>query len=496
MEPDTATRHRCRRQLHVFLFPFMSPGHQIPMLDIATLIASRGVQTSIVTTPLNLSRLRSALHRLAHLPITVHPLHFPSAAAGLPEHCESLDSLPSTLMSHSFSRAIMMLHPQGDDLVRQHQPDAIISDQNIPWTAQIARKYGIPRLVFHGTSCFSLCVSDSVSKYKPHENVNSDYKPFLVPGLPEPVHVTKSWMPSRFFRHVGLQEFFAQFVEAERNTYGTIANTFYEIEPKYVEHYGKISGKKIWPIGPVGSVEPDSLGMAERGNRASVNVDRCLSWLDSKEPNSVIYVCFGSLCTFAESQLVEIGLGLEASNCSFLWVIREGYGNGIAIGDLGERVKARGLVIMGWAPQALILNHPAVGGFMTHCGWNSVLEAVRSGVPMITWPLFAEQFYNAAFVLTRLRIGFGIGGDTGLEWGREQEAGVRVKRSRVAAAATRLMGGSESVREIRQRVRSLSELAGAAVSEGGSSHVNVDRLIDDLLMIKERLAAGQPVNEL
>ncbi|KAG5556885.1 hypothetical protein RHGRI_007213 [Rhododendron griersonianum] len=484
-----------QQQLHVFFFPFMSPGHQIPMLDMARLVATRGVKTTIVTTPCNFSRFQSIIDRdrqSGNVDINVHILKFPSDTAGLPQNCENLDSLPSRLLSNSFSRAVMMLQPQGDDLVRQYRPDAIISDLNIPWTAQIAKKYDIPRIVFHGTCCFSLCVTDSVSKYKPYEGVSNDWMPFLVPGLPDRVHITMSEMPGRFFRNLGLQEFFIQFVEAERNTYGVVANSVYEIEPEYVEHYKKISGKKIWTVGPVSLCNEKDVDMAERGNKASIDKDHCLAWLDSKEPNSVIYISFGSLCAFAESQLVEIGLGLEASNCSFIWVIKDGFGDGLAIQDLEERVKGRGLVIRGWAPQLLILNHLAVGGFMTHCGWNSVLEALSSGVPMITWPLFGEQFYNANFLLRQLKIGFGIGVDTGLKWGEEEQAGALVKRNRVAAVVSRLMGGSEMVKEMRERANRISKPARSAMSEGGSSYGNFDLLIKDLLALKkERLAKGE-----
>lgn len=118
----------------------------------------------------------------------------------------------------------------------------------------------------------------------------------------------------------------------------------------------------------------------------------------------MLYVCFGSLYEFAESQLLEIALGLESSNICFIWVIKSDAFL-LLDKDFEERVKDRELIIKGWAPQVLILNHPAVGGFMTHCGWNSVLESVSSGVPMITWPLFAEQFYNGNFVLTHWKIG-------------------------------------------------------------------------------------------
>lgn len=203
----------------------------------------------------------------------------------------------------------------------------------------------------------------------------------------------------------------------------------------------------------------------------------------------MLYVCFGSLCEFAESQLLEIALGLESSNICFIWVIKSDAFL-LLDKDFEERVKDRELIIKGWAPQVLILNHPAVGGFMTHCGWNSVLESVSSGVPMITWPLFAEQFYNGNFVLTHWKIGVGVGVESGLAWGEEEKIGVLVRRDRVEKVVSQFMiNGGEEVEGMRKRASKLSELAKIAVSKGDSSYVNVGLLIDDLLNQKvERLS--------
>ncbi|KAL5742959.1 hypothetical protein ACOSP7_029691 [Xanthoceras sorbifolium] len=490
-----ATTQQPHEQLHVFFFPFMSPGHLIPMTDMARIFASHGTtKATIITTPQNISRFESIIGRDDNRQsINILKMDFPSAAANLPPNCESLDALPSRGLSYNFSKASMMLHPQADDLVRRYRPDAIVSDFNFPWTAEIARKYGIPRFSFHGTCCFSLCLSMAASQHKPNVKVSSETETFLVPGLPEPVFITLSHMPDRFFGNTGLHEFFEKIIEAERDTYGVVANTFFEIEPEYVKHYEKVTGKVVYPVGPVSLFNTKALDMAERGGNKASNIgeeDRCVSWLDSKKPNSVLYVCFGSLCEFSESQLLEIASGLESSKASFIWVVKDSNKCTFLTDDFEERIEGRGLVINGWAPQVLILNHPAVGGFMTHCGWNSILESVSSGVPMITWPLFAEQFYNENLVVTRLRVGIAIGVQRGLAWGEEENIGVLIKRDRVEEVVTRLInnnGGHEKevVEEMRRRVSELSELARLAVCKGGSSYVNVDILITDLLNHKK-----------
>ncbi|KAK9290927.1 hypothetical protein L1049_009106 [Liquidambar formosana] len=117
----------------------MSPGHLIPMIDMARLFAAHGVKATIITTPLNVSRFQSILDRDQNSRIHLLVLDFPNAAADIPENCKNLDSLPSRSISSNFSKAVMMLQPQSDQLVHQHHPGAIISDFNLPWTAEIPK---------------------------------------------------------------------------------------------------------------------------------------------------------------------------------------------------------------------------------------------------------------------------------------------------------------------------------------------------------------------
>lgn len=139
--------------------------------------------------------------------------------------------------------------------------------------------------------------------------------------------------------------------------------------------------------------------------------DPCILWLNTRAPRSVLYISFGSFATHGAPQLLELALGLEASNCSFLWLARPpnagrmsaASGSPVSITEFlppgfEERIEGRGKCYSGWAPQTRILKHPAVGGFLSHCGWNSTLEAVCSGVPLLAWPITAEQHLNRRFV--------------------------------------------------------------------------------------------------
>ncbi|KAK2989636.1 hypothetical protein RJ640_019355 [Escallonia rubra] len=141
--------------------------------------------------------------------------------------------------------------------------------------------------------------------------------------------------------------------------------------------------------------------------------------------------------TFTTSQLYEMAMGLEASEQQFIWVVRRGKEEEEEKwlpGGFEERVKDRGLILRGWAPQVLILNHEAVGGFVTLCGWNSTLEGVCAGVPMVTWPVFAEQFYNEKLITYVLRTGVAVGSK---EWNRLTSDGVKKEAIENAVKHTR-----------------------------------------------------------
>lgn len=269
-------------------------------------------------------------------------------------------------------------------------------------------------------------------------------------------------------------------------------NSFTELEKGYSEKYEEAINKKIWCVGPVSLCNQKSSDKYERGNRASIKQSNCLNWLDSKDPKSVIYVCLGSLCRMNPQQLIQIGLALESAARPFIWVIknREELEKWVSEG-FEERIKGRGLVIGGWAPQVLILSHPAIGGFVTHCGWNSTVEGICGGVPMITWPQFAEQFLNEKLVVEVLKIGVRIGAavERAVRWGEEERVGVMVKKEEIEKAIGMVMDGGEEGEERRRRAEDLGKMAAKAMENGGSSHLNLSLFIKDVMAESAHLKA-------
>lgn len=308
--------------------------------------------------------------------------------------------------------------------------------------------------------------------------------------MPQRIEFKKTQLPE-FVRKNShkLKGILDQMKDTKASARGILVNSFEEMEMKYVEEYKKVS-KRTWCIGPVSLCNKEVSDKFDRGNKAAIDEHYCLKWLDSKSSNSVIYACFGSLCHISCSQLIEIGLGLESLNRPFIWIIRGADKSAemekwLETERFEERNKERGLVIKGWAPQVMILSHPAVGGFLTHCGWNSTLEGVCAGVPMITWPMFAEQFYNEKLITEVLRIGVRIGVEVGMQWGdeeeEEEEEVVFVKREKVRKAIEEVMRDGEGGGERRRRARELAEMAKKAVEEGGSSYLNITLLIEDVI---------------
>ncbi|KAL8192690.1 hypothetical protein R6Q57_027500 [Mikania cordata] len=200
----------------------------------------------------------------------------------------------------------------------------------------------------------------------------------------------------------------------------------------------------------------------------------CLKWLDSQPPKSVVFVCFGSMCVFNTEQLKEIAIGLERSEQRFLWVVRNPqWHSGVQELDLDAfpqgfltRTQDKGLVVKNWAPQRAILSHESVGGFMFHCGWNSIFESLVEGVPMVAWPLYKEQKMNRAFIVEEIKVALAVKmSSNGFVTGEEVSEKVR-----------RLMEGEEGT-AVRERALEMSARANAAVAHDGSRGLEFQKLI-------------------
>ncbi|CAH1452076.1 unnamed protein product [Lactuca virosa] len=474
------------KTLHFLLVPHIGPGHTIPMIDMAKLLAKQpNVMVTIATTPLN--AIRYGVTK-AEIPFRYLELPFPTAEAGLPEGCEMTDKIPSVDLIPNFLAAIDMLQQKLEERfgMLKPRPNCIISDKYMSWTGDFADKHQIPRIMFDGMSCFNELCYNNLYVSKVFDGL-PDSQPFVVPGLPDKIELTRNQLPPEFNpSSIDTSAFRQRARDAEVKAYGVVINSFEELEQEYVHEYKKLRKGKVWCIGPLSLSLNNDSEKSQRGNVSSINEDQCLKWLDSQKPESVIYSCFGSLVRVNTPQLIELGLALEASNHPFIWVIRSDtrekeVEEWLSESGFEERVKDRGLIIRGWAPQVLILSHPSVGGFLTHCGWNSTLESVCAGIPMITWPQFAEQFINEKLVVQVLGTGVSVGVDSVVHVGEEDRFGVKVKREGVQKAIEKVMEcGIEGIQR-RNKAKEIGKMANDAIKEGGSSDLNLRLLIQDIL---------------
>ncbi|KAL3642635.1 hypothetical protein CASFOL_013450 [Castilleja foliolosa] len=478
--------------LNFILIPLMAPGHIIPMIDMAKLLAKHGVSVTIIVTPLNAARFSSIIDRAAAsgLPIRLLQIRFSAEEAGLPPGCESADTLPSYNLIRNFFLAVKLLQNPFEELLTglTPGPNCIICDKHLSWTADTCDKFRIPRIIFDGMSCFAQLIVQRLHASKIYETVNPS-EPFVIPDLPDKIELTRIQLPGYFNpgpSYVG--DIREQVVKTESQAYGVVVNSFDELENWYLDEYRKLKSGKVWCIGPLSLCNDDnSIDTAQRGNQAGIDTDKCRKWLDNRKPGSVVYACLGSLSRLSPVQFTELASGLELSGHPFVLVVKVGDKSGEIekwISDSGfeERIKERGLLIRGWAPQVMILSHSAVGGFLTHCGWNSTLEGISAGVPMITWPIFSEQFLNQKLVVQVLETGIGVGakGVVHLEGGHRENN--KVEKEEIRSAIESVMDEGKEGCERRERAKELGKMAKGSVG-GGSSRRNIEMLIRDIAQL-------------
>ncbi|AES91240.1 putative soyasapogenol B glucuronide galactosyltransferase [Medicago truncatula] len=490
-------------QLHVVFLPYPTPGHMIPMVDTARLFAKHGVNVTIITTHANASTFQESIDSdfNSGYSIKTQLIQFPSSQVGLPDGIENVKDVKdgtSPEMLGKISHGMLMLRDPIEVMFQDLQPDCIVTDMMIPWTVESAAKLSIPRLYYYSSSYFSNCACYFVRKYRPHDHLVSDTQKFTIPCLPHTIEMSRLQLRDWVRTTNAATAYFEPIFESEARSYGTICNSFHELESDYEKVSKTTMGIKSWSVGPVSTWA--NKGDERKGNRGHVekNVEKereLLNWLNSKQNESVLYVSFGSLTKLFHAQLVEIAHGLEKSGHNFIWVVRkndrdeneEGF-----LQDFEERVKEsnKGYIIWNWAPQLLILDHPATGGIVTHCGWNSTLESISVGLPMITWPMFAEQFYNERLLVDVLKIGVPVGAKENKLW-NSFTVEAMVRREEIAKAAEILLGNGQDSKEMRTRAKKFGDAAKRTIEEGGHSYNNLVQLIDELKSLKKSKALGE-----
>eukprot|EP00268_Persea_americana_P059702 TRINITY_DN7363_c0_g3_i1.p2 TRINITY_DN7363_c0_g3~~TRINITY_DN7363_c0_g3_i1.p2 ORF type:complete len:495 (-),score=100.54 TRINITY_DN7363_c0_g3_i1:139-1623(-) len=470
---------------HVLLLPFMAQGHLIPTLALAKILDQRTPHTiTILNTPLNIQRLRTSLP--PNTTIQLSQLPFTPTDHGLPPSSENTDSLPPHLIL-PFIRASESLQPHLHRLLSSlcsagRRPLCIISDEFMSWSVDSAREFGIFHSVFNTGGAYGSAIFFSVWTHLPYKNNTTIHaadededEEFPLLDFPETTLRRSQLSESRrsskeddpwavlFRKHLS-------FIERSD---GMILNTVEELETKGMRHLRKNRWGRVWAIGPL--IRPPSpLPIVETN---------CIEWLNQHPPASVVYISFGSQNTINLSQMMEMGKGLEESGKPFIWVIRPP--TGFDLNDefraeewlpegFEERTAARkqGVLVKKWAPQMEILGHESTGAFLSHCGWNSVLESLSCGVPMIGWPMSAEQPFNSKLLEEELGVG--------VEMARWSKAEIRADE--VARVIGVVMDGeSEKGREMRRKAKEIAEVITRALVEEEGCKGSSIRAIEDFI---------------
>ncbi|CAA0828502.1 UDP-glycosyltransferase 90A1 [Striga hermonthica] len=258
-------------------------------------------------------------------------------------------------------------------------------------------------------------------------------------------------------------DFILESGQAMAASFGMIVNSFYDMEKPFADHLAARDGLRCYTVGPLCLAGPPG----SRGTQKP----RWIEWLDEKNQTPVLYIAFGSQAEISPAQLREIANGLESSNARFLWVVRKDCDLNAIDESFEERVKGKGIIVNEWVDQREILEHPAVQGFLSHCGWNSVLEGICAEVPILAWPMMAEQYLNAKFVTEEIGIGLRVSTVDGTRKGF-------VAGENLRSAVVELMEG-ENGKRMRDKVKEVAKEARKAVAEEGSSWLDLNRMIKE-----------------
>ncbi|KAF8709822.1 hypothetical protein HU200_029534 [Digitaria exilis] len=378
----------------VLVLPYPAQGHVIPMMELSHRLVEHGVKVTFVNTELNHGVILGAL---ATSDSELAGIDMVSVPDGL-GHGEDRKDLAR--LTDSFSK-VMPLELEklvgkinGDAPERHGRISWFIADVNMAWAFHVAKRLGLRAAGFCPSSAAMFAtrikipemISDGVLDESGWPRWRGTFR--LAPAMPTVDTSEFSW--NRAGDAKGQPVIFNLILRNNAATHlaeAIVCNSVHELEPGAFALF-----PSVLPVGPLSSCSDKPAGSFWPEDTS------CAAWLDAQPASSVVYVAFGSLAAYDAAQLVEMAEGLALTSRPFLWVVRPGSATEELVDELRRRAAAsRGRVVC-WCPQRRVLAHPSVGCFLTHCGWNSTMEAVANGVPLLCWPYFTDQFLNQSYI--------------------------------------------------------------------------------------------------
>ncbi|CAN6338773.1 unnamed protein product [Urochloa humidicola] len=498
-----------RKKTTVVLYPGVGVGHLSPMLELARGILRHGgaavdVAVVLVESPFGDPGFSAAVSRAraSHSSVSFHVLPAPAAAAeqedddehpvvGLLRYLRATnaplrDRLRSLLSSSSSSPA---------------PPHALVLDMFCAHALDVAAELALPAYFFFATGAAALAVFLALPGARARAGAAfgdlaaAGDAVIQFAGAPP---LKASELPPGLADDGALCRASLRIAARVPDARGMLVNSFEALEPRAVRALRDglcVFDRPTPPVYCVGPLVSPGGGAGEEGRH------ECLRWMDEQPDRSVVFLCFGSMGAFPRSQIAEIAAGLESSGERFLWVVRGRRGGGggaepvmdpsddpledLLPAGFMERTEGRGLAVASWAPQVEVLRHRAAGAFVTHCGWNSTLEGVAAGIPMLCWPLYAEQGLNKVFVVEEMRLGVEMArrrrrSRRGAGDGEDDGDGEVVAAEEVEKKVRWVMGDSDGARELRERAAAARDKAAEALADGGPSQAAFVEFIKDL----------------
>ncbi|KAL3619939.1 hypothetical protein CASFOL_034851 [Castilleja foliolosa] len=461
---------------HVLLVTFPAQGHINPSLQFAKRLIDMGINVTFATSVY-------AQRRMAKTTAAPPPngLTFASFSDGYDDGFKLNTDDATKYMTEIKSQGSKALNDIITTASDQGRPvTSLVYTLLLPWASEVAREHHIP--------CALLWIQPAtvIGIYYYYFNGYADKivqssknnDEIRFPGIP--LSLSKRDLPSFLLQDASdaysfvLTSFKEQLdaLDVEVPKPKVLVNTFDALEPdaiRAIDHKYDLIG-----IGPLTTISNPS-DKSFSGDLFTKSGD-VVEWLNTKQDSSVVYVSFGSLLNLEKAQMEEIARGLLDSGRPFLWVIREpittnnddgGVENDNKLSCL-EEVEKKGKIV-GWCSQLEVLTHRAVGCFVTHCGWNSTLESVSCGVPVVAFPKWTDQGTNAKLIEDVWGVGVRV---------RENEDGM-VESGEIWRCVEEVMDEGEKSREVRQNAEKWKGLAREAMGENGSSYRNLKAFFEE-----------------
>ncbi|TXG52773.1 hypothetical protein EZV62_021942 [Acer yangbiense] len=473
---------------HAVCVPAPAQGHVNPMLKLAKLLNHKGFHITFVNTEYNHNRLLKScgpdsLNGTTTFRFETIPDGLPPSDANVTQDVPSLcESTKKTCLA-PFRQLLSKLNNTSS--LNVPPVTCVVSDCIMSFTVKAAQELNIPNALlwpagacgFMGILHYRTLIEKGLVPLKDPSDLTNGYLNTVIDWIPGMEGIKLKDLPT-FIRTTDPDDIMMNFclgeVENARNASALIFNTIYDLEGEILEAVSS-TYPPIYTIGPLQlllnhEIPADDNSLSAIKSNLWKEQPGCLEWLDTKESNSVVYVNFGSVTVMTEQQLVEFAWGLANSKQNFLWVIRPD----LVIGESAilppkfvSETKERSL-LASWCSQEQVLNNPAIGGFLTHSGWNSTIESLSGGVPMLCWPFFADQQTNCWFCQNKWGVGFEIDSNS--------------NRDEIERCVRELMEG-EKGKQIKKKVMEWKSSAEkATTAPNGSSHLNLEKIIKEVLL--------------